>query len=546
MERIINIREYPEWLERAADYFSSRWNIDKKLYLNSMNDSLLTEKPVPHWYLMLRGDNVIGGFGLIDNDFMVRTDLCPWLCALYIEPAERGLQRGAKMLAHGCREAAKLGFDKVYLNTSHVGYYEKYGWRYMGDFAHQDGEDTRVYESDTLRIETTRLILRSLTEADVATVRLINADEYKTDEAAVEFIRWQNNPGRLLINFYIWLRQTDQCIGRVYIHAKPEINNEVEIGYSILEEYRNQGYATEAAKAAVWHAFERAGLDVLSAIVKPKNIASNRVIENLGFISGGKRTVFDDGQYREFDYFRLYHTDYLPNPEWDIHSLYKPEPMGAFFDTRADGYNDHMLAGQNDEEDYKKLGDCFPKTDKTIQILDIGCGTGIELNHIWKRCPNAHITCIDVSRGMLDVLLKNHQESHNNIAVVEVSYIDWSYPENAFDIVVSNMTMHHLWPEEKVGVYRRILDALKPGGTYIEGDFIVDAMMAEQYRRRYEIISAKLSEKANPGEYHIDIPCTVDVQQKLLKDAGFGAIKVLDVTINRGNGAILSARKREK
>ena len=77
VEQIINIRECPEWLERAADYFSSKWNMDKKLYLDSMNDSLSTEKPVPRWYLMLRGDNIIGGFGLIDNDFMVRTDLCP-------------------------------------------------------------------------------------------------------------------------------------------------------------------------------------------------------------------------------------------------------------------------------------------------------------------------------------------------------------------------------------------------------------------------------------------------------------------------------------
>ena len=155
VEQIINIRESSEWLERAADYFSSRWDIDKKLYLDSMNDSISTQKTVPRWYLMLRGDDIIGGFGLIDNDFMIRTDLCPWLCALYVEPAERGQKRGAKLLAHGCRESAKLGYDKIYLNTDHIGYYEKYGWRYIGNFAHQSGVDTRVYEADSIRIETT-------------------------------------------------------------------------------------------------------------------------------------------------------------------------------------------------------------------------------------------------------------------------------------------------------------------------------------------------------------------------------------------------------
>ena len=148
MSSIINIRQRPEWLERAADYFSSRWSIDRQLYLDSMKDSLETENPVPRWYLMLRGDEIIGGFGLIDNDFMVRTDLCPWLCALYIEPHERGRQLGARLLAHSIYEAEILGFSKVYLNTDHVGYYEKYDWRYIGDFAHQSGVDTRVYEAE--------------------------------------------------------------------------------------------------------------------------------------------------------------------------------------------------------------------------------------------------------------------------------------------------------------------------------------------------------------------------------------------------------------
>ena len=153
MSNIISIRQRPEWLERAADYFSSRWNVDKQLYIDSMNDSLTTVKPIPRWYLMLRGDEIIGGFGLIENDFMVRTDLCPWLCALYIEPDERGQRLGAKLLSHSRSEAGKLGFGKVFLNTDHVDYYEKYGWRYIGDFPHQSGVDTRVYEANARELE---------------------------------------------------------------------------------------------------------------------------------------------------------------------------------------------------------------------------------------------------------------------------------------------------------------------------------------------------------------------------------------------------------
>ena len=149
MTQIIDIREHPEWLDRAADYFSTKWHLPKKLYLDSISDSLSTENPVPRWFLLLRDTEIIGGCGLIDNDFMVRTDRTPWLCALYIEQDARGRQLGARLLAHARNAAHALGFDRVYLNTDHVGYYEKYDWRYIGSFAHQSGEDTRVYEAGT-------------------------------------------------------------------------------------------------------------------------------------------------------------------------------------------------------------------------------------------------------------------------------------------------------------------------------------------------------------------------------------------------------------
>lgn len=165
-------------------------------------------------------------------------------------------------------------------------------------------------------IKTERLFLRTIAEADAMIVRDLDLTkgEYETEAAALEWIRWvekKNDEGRLIINFYIWLTQSNQCIGRVYIHSKPELNGEVEIGYGINEEHRNNGYATESAKAVVQFAFEKAGQDVLVAIVKPENIASRRVIEKLGFANYGIRTVPDEkGVDCEFDYFQLHRSDW--------------------------------------------------------------------------------------------------------------------------------------------------------------------------------------------------------------------------------------------
>ena len=161
-----------------------------------------------------------------------------------------------------------------------------------------------------MKLETERLLLRTLTEADAATVRAIGKGEFATDEDAIKWIQWakrMNDEGRLVVNFYIWLPHTNECIGRVYIHSKPELDREVEIGYGISEAYRNHGYATEAGKAIVQYAFEKAGQDMLVAIVKPENIASRRVIDKLGFSNCGVRMVPDEhGVDCEFDYFRLY------------------------------------------------------------------------------------------------------------------------------------------------------------------------------------------------------------------------------------------------
>ncbi len=405
-------------------------------------------------------------------------------------------------------------------------------------------------------IETGRLIMRPFIESDAGSAchnskqpivaHFLSDMVLETIEDARKWIAWleakcsTQEPFQALA---IERKSDKSVIGLVGVAPKKEIAGEIEILFSIADEYQNLGYATEAGKAIIWWAFEQAEQDMLSAIVKLENKASRRVIEKLGFIYCDTRTLPYDGKDCSFDYFRLYHTDYLPGPEWDVASLYTPEQMGRFFDKRVEGYNEHILS-DGGERDYQKLGSFIPKMDDTLKILDVGCGTGIELDYIWAQAPNAHITCLDLSRGMLEMLLKNHSGNHAKITVIEASYLDWEYPANAFDLVVSSATMHHLWPEEKVAVYRLIKRTLKTNGCYIESDFIVDKTHAEQYRRRYEMITSRLHAKAKAGEYHIDIPFTVNTQRQLLLEAGFQTVEVLDEDIKpRGSGAILMARK---
>ena len=84
--------------------------------------------------------------GLITNDFISRGDLYPWICALFIEENERGNAYATLLMDKAKEDSKKFGFEHLYLSTSHVGYYEKYGWEYLGQGRHPWGESSRIYE----------------------------------------------------------------------------------------------------------------------------------------------------------------------------------------------------------------------------------------------------------------------------------------------------------------------------------------------------------------------------------------------------------------
>lgn len=153
MEKIVNVKEYGGGVERAIEYFHSIWGSNKSymFYHDAIMHSSMEGKPLPRFYLMLRDEEIIGCYGLVTNDFVSRHDLYPWLAALYIDEKERGRELGRRLLEHGEKEAANLGFEALYLSTGHDGYYERYGWKRIEDGYEPDGSATRIYEKDLKR-----------------------------------------------------------------------------------------------------------------------------------------------------------------------------------------------------------------------------------------------------------------------------------------------------------------------------------------------------------------------------------------------------------
>lgn len=144
---MISVRQAPELAPRAIAYFQRHWATAETLmmYEDAINRSLGAANSLPQWYLLMENDQILGCAGLITNDFISRGELYPWLCALYVEEAQRGRGHGAKLIEHVAAETRRLGFPQLHLCTDLEGYYERSGFVYNGLGYHPWGEASRVY-----------------------------------------------------------------------------------------------------------------------------------------------------------------------------------------------------------------------------------------------------------------------------------------------------------------------------------------------------------------------------------------------------------------
>ena len=143
---ILRISEHPELIEKAAKWFSDKWNVPYAAYAESMQACAGGTAAVPQWYVMLDGEEIIAGDGVIENDFHDRKDLAPNVCAVYVEKEYRNRGLAGRMLQFASDEMQAKGIETLYLVTDHTSFYERYGWEFLC-MVQGDGEEqmTRMY-----------------------------------------------------------------------------------------------------------------------------------------------------------------------------------------------------------------------------------------------------------------------------------------------------------------------------------------------------------------------------------------------------------------
>lgn len=201
------------------------------------------------------------------------------------------------------------------------------------------------------------------------------------------------------------------------------------------------------------------------------------------------------------------------------------EKMAEFFENRLNGYDEHMMTGIEAADEFYTFTASLLPTAKGSRVLDLGCGTGLELEKYFPLCPSARVTGIDLSEAMLNALKKKFTDK--DITLIVGSYFDVPLGENVFDTAVSVESLHHFTKDEKIPLYKKLHTALRANGYLILTDYFA-ATDDEEQTHRNNLNALKAEQGIRDDEfYHYDTPLTVQHETEALLEAGFASVQVL-------------------
>ena len=203
----------------------------------------------------------------------------------------------------------------------------------------------------------------------------------------------------------------------------------------------------------------------------------------------------------------------------------KLERMDDFFAARVDGYDDHMRTCIEGASDFYAYTASLLPMDKNAQVLDLGCGTGLELEEYFRLNPEASVTGIDLSEAMLKALKEKLQDYRINL--VRRSYFDVPLGEGVYDAAVSVESLHHFTAGQKEALYRKLRAALKDGGVFVLTDYFAESEeLEEEYFRN---LAQLKQEQGLPADvfFHYDTPLTAEHEVQVLQRAGFSEVQIM-------------------
>ncbi|MBQ6174668.1 MAG: class I SAM-dependent methyltransferase [Clostridia bacterium] len=199
--------------------------------------------------------------------------------------------------------------------------------------------------------------------------------------------------------------------------------------------------------------------------------------------------------------------------------------MDDFFAARVDGYDDHMKRDiEGASGFYAYTASLLPSAEGS-RVLDLGCGTGLELEEYFALNPGADVTGIDLSEGMLNALKAKFPDK--DLTLILASYFDVPLGNGLYDAAVSVESLHHFPAEKKASLYGKLHAALADKGVFVLTDYFAES---EELEKEYfqNLAALKREQGLQDGVfYHYDTPLTVEHETDVLRRAGFRDVRIM-------------------
>lgn len=201
------------------------------------------------------------------------------------------------------------------------------------------------------------------------------------------------------------------------------------------------------------------------------------------------------------------------------------EKMDDFFAARVEGYDDHMRTNiEGSSQFYAYTASLLPQ-EPDSRVLDLGCGTGLELEEYFAMNPSAKVTGIDLSTDMLNALKAKFPGKH--LTLIHASYFEEPLGTKMYDAAVSVESLHHFSSEMKLSLYEKLYTALKDSGVFVLTDYFAESVELE---KEYFQNLAELKREQGLSDdsfYHYDTPLLVDHEIDILRRAGFSDVRIM-------------------
>ena len=203
----------------------------------------------------------------------------------------------------------------------------------------------------------------------------------------------------------------------------------------------------------------------------------------------------------------------------------KLEQMNDFFAARVDGYDEHMRTTIEGASDFYAYTASLLPAELGARVLDLGCGTGLELEEYFRLNPDAVVTGVDLSDAMLNALKAKFPD--RKLSLVQGSYFDVPFGEGVYNAAVSVESLHHFTSEQKESLYTRLHAALKENGCFVLTDYFAES--EQQEKELFRNLKQLKQEQGLPDNefFHYDTPLTVEHESAVLQKAGFSEVRVM-------------------